>query len=69
VVQKAAREMAGQGAVVQVNTEENPQLAARFNIRGIPAVILFQGGRETDRISGAMEKNALLAWWRSHISS
>jgi thioredoxin 2 len=61
--------MAGQGVVVQVNTEENPQLAARFNVRGIPAVIIFQGGRETDRISGAMEKKALLAWWKGHISS
>jgi thioredoxin-like negative regulator of GroEL len=61
--------MAGQGVVVQVNTEENPQLAARFNIRGIPAVILFRGGRETDRISGAMTKDALLAWWKRHITS
>lgn len=61
--------MAGRGAVVQVNTEENPQLAARFNVRGIPAVIIFQGGRETDRISGAMEKKALLDWWKGHVTS
>jgi thioredoxin 2 len=68
-VQEVAREMAGRGAVVQVNTEENPQLAARFNIRGIPAIILFRGGRETDRISGTMEKTALLAWWKRRISA
>ena len=61
--------MAGQGVVVQVNTEENPQLAATFHIRGIPAVILFQGGRETERMSGAMAKDALLAWWESHITA
>ena len=68
VVQEIACEMAGQGVVVQVNSEENPQLAARFNIGGIPAIILLEGGRETDRVSGAMDKNALLAWWRRHIS-
>jgi len=60
--------MAGKGTVVQVNTDENPQLAARFNIRGIPAIVLFQGGRETDRMSGAMERDALLAWWSRHSS-
>ena len=60
--------MAGKGAVAQVNTEENPQLAARFNIRGIPAIILFQDGREIDRMSGAMEKDALLFWWRQQIA-
>jgi thioredoxin 2 len=59
--------MAGQGVVVQVNSEENPQLAARFNIGGIPAIILLEGGRETDRMSGAMDRNALLAWWRRQI--
>ena len=60
--------MAGKGTVVQVNTDENPQLAARFNIRGIPAIVLFQGGRETGRTSGAMASDALLAWWKGHIS-
>jgi len=60
--------MAGKGAVAQVNTEENPQIAARFNIRGIPTIILFQDGREIDRMSGAMEKDALLSWWRQQIS-
>jgi len=53
---------------MQVNTEENPHLAARFNIKGIPTIILLQEGRETDRMSGAIEKNALLAWWKRHIS-
>jgi thioredoxin 2 len=60
--------MAGQGVVVQINTEENPQIAARFNIRGIPAVMAFKEGRVTDSVSGAMERNALLAWWKRHIS-
>ena len=59
--------MAGRGAVMQVNTEENPQLAARFNIKGIPTIILLHEGLETDRMSGAIEKNALLAWWKQHI--
>ena len=59
--------MAGRGVVAQVNTQENPQLTARFDIKGIPAVVLFMNGKEADRVSGAMKKDELLAWWRRHI--
>ncbi len=59
--------MAGKGVVAQVNTQDNPQLAARFDIRGIPTVVLFMNGKEADRVSGAMKKSDLLDWWRRHI--
>lgn len=46
----------------KVNTEESPSLAARFGIRAIPTLVLFQGGREGKRISGAMSADALMRW-------
>jgi len=58
-----ARGLAGQTAVVQVNTEENPLLAQRFGIRGIPALLIILQGRVLDSLSGSREKNALLAWF------
>jgi thioredoxin 2 len=67
VVQEIARELAGRGAVVQVNTQENPQLAGRFNVTGIPTVMILKGEKVLDRISGAMDRNALLAWWKRHV--
>jgi len=66
-VQYAAREMAGASVIVQVNTQENPRLATRFNITGVPTVLVFRGGRATDRVSGAMDKNNFLAWWRRQV--
>jgi len=60
--------MAGKGVVVQVDTQENPQLAARYNLSGIPTLVFLHNGRETDRMSGAMEKEALLAWWRRKLA-
>jgi len=66
VVQEAARELAGRVVVVQVDTQNNPRLAARFGIRSIPAVLLLKGGKVAASASGAMDLNALLAWWRSH---
>jgi thioredoxin-like negative regulator of GroEL len=66
VVQEVAEEVAGSGAVVQVNTDENPQLASRFGIGGIPTVMILRKGRVVDSVSGGVDKNALLAWWKRH---
>ncbi len=60
--------MAGKGVAVQVDTRENPMLAARFNIAGIPTIVLLKNGRETGRVSGFMEREALLAWWRRNAA-
>ena len=46
----------------KVNTEEQQALAGRFNIRSIPTLIAFKGGREVDRISGALNTDQLKQW-------
>ncbi len=66
MVQQVAEELAGSGVVVQINTEENPQLATRFGIRGIPTVMILRKGQVVDSVSGAMDRNGLLAWWKRH---
>jgi thioredoxin 2 len=67
VVRDAAAELAGRCVVVQVNTEDNPGLVGRFTIHGIPAIVLLVRGKVIDSISGALDKGALLAWYRRHI--
>lgn len=59
-----AERLAGQAAVVSVNTEENPQLAARFGVRGIPVLMLLRGGQVVDQLSGAQPVEAVLEWFR-----
>jgi thioredoxin 2 len=51
---KAAAEGAGEFVAAKVSTEHVPELAARFQISGIPTLIVFKGGREARRKSGAM---------------
>ena len=63
-----AGELAGQGVVVQVNTQENPHLAERFRIRSIPAVLILKKGQVIDSVSGALDRHSLLSWWRRHIA-
>ena len=59
VLQELAKEWKGKVTVVKVNTDDQPDLAGRFNISGIPTLILFQKGREVHRFSGAMPLAAL----------
>ena len=49
--------------VAKVNTEDEPALAARFAIRSIPTMILFAGGREVARHSGALTAPSQIAGW------
>jgi thioredoxin 2 len=47
---------------VKVDTEASPEAATQFGIRGIPTMVLFRGGAEAARVSGAMASAQLLGW-------
>jgi thioredoxin 1 len=47
--------------IAKVNTDDNQEIAGQLGIRGIPTLVLFSGGREVDRIVGAVPKVALQA--------
>ena len=53
-LEKLAKERQGRAVIAKVDTEALPELASRFGIRGIPTMVLFSGGREQSRVSGAM---------------
>lgn len=52
--------------VAKLDTEAQSALAARFNIRSIPTLMLFRGGREVARQSGAMSAADIVRWARAH---
>ena len=53
--------------LAKLNTDEAQDVAQRFNIRGIPTLILFRGGREAARHTGALAGAGLMAWIRAHV--
>ena len=63
-MRKAAELLAGQTAVIQINTEESPRLAARFGVRGIPVLHLLQQGKSLDQLGGAQPVESIVAWFR-----
>jgi thioredoxin 2 len=58
-VEQLAAEMAGRLRVGKLNVDENPVTAARFQVQGIPALLVFKNGREVDRIIGAQPKSEI----------
>src|SRR6186713_2325868 len=58
----AARDLAGRAHLAKVDTDANPALAQRYNIRSIPTVIRFERGAETARQSGAMGAADIKRW-------
>ena len=51
----------------KVNTENEQQLGARFNIRSIPTLIIFKDGKEVERVSGALDSSSLTNFVNKHI--
>jgi thioredoxin 2 len=60
-LEKLAAQKVGSVIVAKVDTDAQPELSARFGIRSIPTLVLFRGGHEAKRISGAMSAGAMAA--------
>ena len=63
----AARQLEPDCRLAKVNTEAEPELAARFGIRSIPTLAVFRGGHELARQAGAMDAAALVRWIRNNV--
>ena len=59
---EAAQRLEPRYRLVKVNTEATKNLAARFNIRSIPTIAIFRGGREIARQAGAMDVAGIQRW-------
>jgi len=64
---QAAGQLKGQAVLVKVDTDANPELSRAHQIRSIPTLAIFKGGREVARQSGAMPVSALVQWVRQHL--
>jgi thioredoxin 1 len=61
IVDEVAAEFEGKLMVGKVNVDENPVTPGRFNVRGIPTLILFKGGKVVDQVVGLISKDELKA--------
>ena len=67
--ERVASELEPEIRFLKVDTEAGPELAARYNIRSIPTLILFQNGAEVARQAGAMDAASLRSWLRQNAAA
>lgn len=65
---EASRLLAPAVRTAKVRTDEHQGLAAAHGIRAVPTMILFDAGREADRVSGAMDARTIVEWARSRLA-
>ena len=61
-VTQVARDLAGSAVVLKVDTEAHPQLAARFNVQGIPNFAVFAHGNLQFQQAGLVDANTMKSW-------
>ncbi len=66
-LEKLAAEYSGRLRIAKLNVDENPRLAAYYDIQGIPHLIIFKGGRPAERIVGAYPEPALRGFIERNI--
>ena len=64
---QAAGKLEPRVRLVKVDTQAEQALGARFQIRSIPTLALFVGGREVARQAGAMAAGDIVRWVESHL--
>ncbi|MBI2652708.1 thioredoxin [Candidatus Woesearchaeota archaeon] len=58
-LEKLSNEYANKLKFAKLNVDDNQEIAAQFDVRGIPCMIIFKNGSEVDRIIGAYPESAL----------
>jgi thioredoxin 1 len=69
ILEELSEEFAGQIKIVKLDVESNPSVAQTYNIRGIPALLLFKNGEVAGQQIGALPKHQLRAWISEAVAS
>jgi thioredoxin 1 len=68
-VEELSKEYSGKVKIMKLNTDENPDIASKFKIMGIPTLMFFKDGQKVDQVVGAVPKPQLKAKIDSLLTS
>lgn len=68
VVESLSQEMEGKVKFVKLNVDENPEISQKFEITGIPSLLLFKDGKVVDQVVGAAPKARLQDMINRHLA-
>ena len=61
ILKEVATELGDKIKVIKIDVDQNPELASRYNIQGVPTLIIFKNGKLLWRQSGVVSKNQLFS--------
>ena len=67
IIDELKAEFAGRAGVVKVDVDQHAEIAGRYGIMSIPALVVFKDGQEIDRIVGAASKETIGQLLEKHI--
>jgi thioredoxin 1 len=67
VLEQLASEYAGKVKITKVDVDTNQRTSMKFNIRSIPAILFFKGGKHVDTVIGAVPKSVLTSKVQQHL--
>jgi len=66
-LEQLAQEYEGRVTITKLDVDANTRTAMRFNVRSIPSLLFFKGGKHVDTVVGAVPKNTLDAKIKQHL--
>ena len=67
-IETIANEYAGKIKVYKLNVDQNPTTPTKYHVRGIPTVIMFQGGQVVDQLVGNQPKDVIIQAIEKHLA-
>jgi len=67
-IEELSKEYKGKAKICKVNVDQNPDIAEKYGIRGIPTIILFENGAVSEQLVGVQSKETLTAMINKRLS-
>lgn len=61
ILKEVKEEVGDTATIVKIDVDKSPQASQKFEIRGVPTLILYKDGKQVWRQSGLLDKNSLLS--------
>ena len=69
IIDDVSNELKGKLEVFKVNIDQNPDVPAKYNVRGIPTLVIFKGGAPVATKVGSLPKSSLVEWIETVIAA
>jgi thioredoxin 1 len=66
-LEEIAKELNGKVKIVKINIDENPDVPARYGVRGIPTMLLFKDGQPVAQKVGAAPRSQIQQWLEGNL--